>query len=243
MEEIKLDVQIRNGAGTRHAKRVRRQDFIPGVIYGVEEKTTKVQVDRRTFERIERQHRGESVLLHLNVMEGDQKKEDYSTLIKEIQANPVSDQIIHVDFQRISLTEKIEVKVPLVTKGEPVGVKQGGGSLDHLLWELDVICLPTQIPQKIVTDVSHLQINDSVLVKDLLLPEGVTTEHDPEAIVFTVAPPSKEEPEAAPAEGEEVITEPEVLKEKKEKKEEMQGKAPAEEKAPKEKAPKEKAEG
>ncbi|MCA9406557.1 MAG: hypothetical protein KC684_08465, partial [Candidatus Omnitrophica bacterium] len=101
----------------------------------------------------------------------------------------------------------------VVAKGEAVGVKTDGGSLEHTLWELDVICLPTNIPNKLEVDVSHLKIGDVIHVKDILLPEGVKTKHDPEAIVFSVVPPMKEEVETEEA----APTEPEVIKEKKEK--------------------------
>ncbi len=215
MEELKLEVQVRKEVGSRKINKVRRNNFIPAVVYGGREKSTPVQVDRKIFEKIERSHRSESVIFHLNVMEGEKKIKDYSAMIKEIQHHPVTDVTLHIDFGRISLTKEIEVKVPIVAKGEAVGVKQDGGSLDHVLWELDVICLPTKIPKSIEVDVSHLKINDSIHVKDLKLPEGVKTKHDLESIVFSVAPPMKEvviEEAAAQA----TMTEPEVIKEKKE---------------------------
>ena len=171
-------------------------------------------MDRKTFERLERQHRGENIILQLNVLEGDKKVKDYAAIIKEVQHDPVTNRVLHIDFHHISLTQEIEVKVPIVAKGEAIGVKQDGGSLDHMLWELLVTCLPTKIPQNIEVDVSHLKTHDAIHVKDLILPSEVKTKHDPEAIVLTVSPPMKEitpeemAKEAAP-------TEPEVIKEKK----------------------------
>jgi large subunit ribosomal protein L25 len=88
------------------------------------------------------------------VSEGEKKMPDYSAVVKEEQHNPVSDQVVHVDFKRISLKEKIEVKVPLVVKGEPIGVKKEGGSLEHILWELDILCLPMDIPEEL--NISYL---------------------------------------------------------------------------------------
>ncbi len=132
-------------------------------------------------------------------------------IVKEEQREPVSDDLLHIDFHRISLTEAIEVKVLIVTKGEAVGVKEGGGSLDHALWELDIFCLPTNIPEKIEIDISELNIGDAIYVKDIVLPEGVVTKHDPEAILASVVPPMKEV--EVPAEGEEE-GEPEVIGEK-----------------------------
>lgn len=215
MEEIKLDVQIRKEIGSRKIKSIRREDFVPAVVYGGGKRgPTVIKVDRRAYERIMKDHRGQSVVFHLNVLEGEKKLRDYSAIVKEEQHHPVMDTLMHLDFQRISLTEVIEVKVPIEIKGEAIGVKKDGGSLDQPLRELDVVCLPTDIPKRIEIDVSELNVGDSVHVRDLALPAGVKTNHDEEAIILSIVPPMKEEPEASPEEGE--LTEPEVTGEKKE---------------------------
>ena len=214
MEELKLDVQIRDQIGSRKVKAIHREDCVPAIVYGGKKKgPTAIKVDRRAYERIMRNHQGQSVVFHLNVMEGEKKLRDYAVIVKEEQHAPVSDKLQHIDFHRISLTEELEVKIPIVTKGEAAGVKNDGGSLDHTVWELDVVCLPTNIPEKISIDVTELGIGDAIHVKDIVLPEGVKTEHDPEAILVSVVPPMKEV--EAPAEGEEENIEPEVIKEKK----------------------------
>ncbi|MCA9407668.1 MAG: 50S ribosomal protein L25 [Candidatus Omnitrophica bacterium] len=214
MKEISLDVQLRQETGSRKIKKYRREGFVPAVVYGGKKKQpTAINVDRRSYEKIMRGHHGENVVFHLNVKEGDNSVRDYSAIVKEEQHEPVLERLMHIDFLRISLKEAIEVDVSVVAKGEPVGVKADGGSLEHNLWELDVICLPTNIPNKLEVDVSHLKIGDTIHVKDVILPEGVKTKHDPEAIVFSVVPPMKEEIETE----EESLTEPEVIKEKKEK--------------------------
>lgn len=215
MEEIKLDVQIRSEVGSSKIRKVRREDFVPAIVYGGKNKPTIVKVERRSYERIMRLHRGQTVLFHMNVLEGDKKLRDYSVILKEEQHDPVTDRILHIDFNRISLTEKIEVKVPIVAKGEPLGVKKDGGVLEHIMWELDIICLPTQIPQQLTVDVSHLELNKAIHVRELTLPEGVTTKHDPESIVLTVVPKREEVLAEAVAAEEAGKAEPEVIKEKK----------------------------
>ena len=210
MEEIKLDVQVREESGSRKVKVIRREAFVPGIVYGGKKQPTLIKVERKAFERIRRAHHGE-IIFHINVLQGEKKLSDFPAMVKESQHDPVSDQLLHVDFKRISLTEKIQVKVSIIPKGDPIGVKRDSGSLEHNMWEIDVVCLPTQIPQSIEIDVSGLEISDNIHVRDLKLPEGVTTKHDPDDIVFTVVPPMKEE--VAPVEG--APTEPEVLKEKK----------------------------
>ncbi len=212
MEEIKLDVQVRAQVGSRRIKQIRRENAVPAIVYGGETKPTSIKVDRSNYERIMRHHHGQSVIFRLNVLDGEKKLKDYSVIVKEEQHDPVSDRLLHIDFNRISLTKELEVKVPIETKGDPVGVKRDGGSLEHILWELPVICLPTKIPQKIVVEVGHLLIGDAIHVKDITLPEGVRTKQDPDTILVSVIPPMKEEA-MAPAEG--GPTEPEVMKEKK----------------------------
>ena len=211
MEEVKLEVQIRDQLGSQKVKAVRqKEDMVPGVVYGGGKGPTTIKFDCRTYEKIRRQHHGE-IVFHLNVLKGEKKLRDYSAVVKEEQHGFVSGKVVHVDFKRISLKEKIEVKVPLVAQGEAVGVKRDGGSLDHVLWELDAVCLPTDIPEEIYIDVSAMEIGDSIHVSDIVLPQGIVTNHDPEAMVFSVVPPMKEE---EPVEVDE-DAEPEVIKKEK----------------------------
>ncbi len=217
MEQIQFDVQIRKNSGSSRARQVRRSNLIPGIVYGGGGQPTSIQADRKTYDRIFRQHAGESLIYHLNVVDGAEKISDFPAIIKDVQLHPVTDEVIHIDFNRISLDKEIEIKVKVITKGEAVGVKRDGGTLEHLMWELDVICLPTNIPHHLEADVTHLGVHDSIHVKDLILPAGVRTKHDPESVVITIAGSMREEAAAAPAEGEAAAAgaEPEVLKEKK----------------------------
>ena len=125
------------------------------------------------------------------------------------------------------MTEELEVSVQVELAGEAVGVKKEGGSRDHHIWELDIICLPTNIPEKLVVDVSHLGIGDAVHVSEIKLPSGVRTEHDPEAVVVSCVPPMREE---EPGEEDE-DKEPEVIGEKKKEEEEGEDKSSDEEEA------------
>lgn len=212
MEQIQLDVQLRKKTGTKNVRQIRREDFIPAVVYGAGQGPAVIQTDRKVYERILRQHQGENVIFHLNVLEGGKKLSDYPAIVRDTQLHPVSDQILHVDFHRIDLTKEINIKVAIVTRGEAIGVKRDSGTLEHHLWELEVICLPTNIPHHIEIDISNLGIHDSIHVKDVKLPAGVRTEQDPESSIVSVAGStqeiSAEEAGAAPAEVE-------VIKEKK----------------------------
>ena len=217
MEQINFDVQIRKNAGSSRARQVRRLNLIPGIVYGGGVAPTNIQADRKAYDRIYHQHAGESLIFHLNVQDGAKKVSDFPAIIKDVQLHPVTDEVIHIDFNRISLDQEIEIKVKVLPKGEAVGVKRDGGTLEHLIWELDVICLPTNIPHHLEADVSNLGVHDSLFVKDLALPAGVRTKHDPESVVITVAGSIREEAVVPAAEGEAAAegAEPEVLKEKK----------------------------
>ena len=213
MEEIFLDTQSREELGKGKVKDLRQKGFNPAVVYADGKKATPVKVSHSELLRLVHHHRIEGVVINLKLK--DDKSKSRACLIKEIQYDPVHGDIIHVDFNEISLTKVIKVNVPVVAKGEPAGVKQEGGSLEHILWEIEIECLPTDIPKEIEVDVSQLKIGDSIHIKDLTVPLKIKVLNDPTAIVLSVAAPMKEEVAAAPIEGEET-QEPEVIKEKKE---------------------------
>jgi len=211
MEQIQLDVQLRKKTGTGEVRKVRQQNLIPAVVYGAGHDPAAIQTDRKIYERIARQHQGENVIFRLNMLDGAKKLSDFPAIVREIQLHPVHEQILHIDFHRIDLTKEINVKVAITTRGEAIGVKRDSGTLEHHLWELEVICLPTNIPHHLEVDITNLGIHDAVHVKDIKLPAGVRTEQDPESAVVSVAGSTQEiKPEdgAAPAEVE-------VIKEKK----------------------------
>ena len=217
MEQINFDVQIRKTTGSARSRQVRRLDLIPGIVYGGGSKPTTIQANRKAYDRIYRQHAGESLIYHLNLVDEGKKISDFPAIIKDVQLHPVTDEVIHIDFNRISLDKELEIKVKILPKGEAIGVKRDGGTLEHLMWELDIICLPTNIPHHLEADVTNLGVHDSIFVKDLVLPAGVRTKHEPESVVITVAGSMREESALPVAEGEAAAagSEPEVLKEKK----------------------------
>ncbi|MDD5045179.1 MAG: 50S ribosomal protein L25 [Candidatus Omnitrophica bacterium] len=215
MEEIILEAQARKDTGSRVAKHLRHEGFIPAVVYSAGKKSQAIQVERSKMLHFLHTYRAEGVVINLNVKD-ETKHKNYNVMIKEIQHDPVKEDIMHVDFNEISLTKAIKAAVPIVTKGEAPGVKQDGGSLDHILWEVEVECLPTAIPKEIVVDISSLKIGDAIAIKDIKFPEGVKVLHDPNASVLSVAAPIKVEEVVAAAEAGAGPQEPEVIKEKKE---------------------------
>ena len=214
MEELFLDAEIREEVGRGKVKALKDKGFIPAVVYAEGKPALALKLSHRQLVQLVHHHRIEGVVINLNIKD-DKKQKARPCLIKEIQHDPVHGEILHVDFNQISLTKAIKVNIPVTAKGEPIGVKQEGGSLEHILWEIEVECLPTSIPKEIEIDVTQLKMGESIHVKDIVLPPGVKVLNDPGAIVLSVAAPMKEEAPAEAVEGE-AAQEPEVIKEKKE---------------------------
>ncbi|MBU1061205.1 MAG: 50S ribosomal protein L25 [Candidatus Omnitrophica bacterium] len=231
MEFIDLNASLREGTGKQFNKKLRTEGLMPAIIYKKGEDSMSLKIYRKDLLKALHTEAGENVIIRLHI-DGLKKKKESTVIVKEIQREPVKDYILHVDFQEISLTETLKVKVPIASKGEAIGVKQDEGVLQHVLWEAEIECLPTNIPEKIEVDISNLKIGESIHVKDIQPPEGVKILEDPEGVVFGVEhAKAVEDIIAAPAEGE--VQEPEVIKEKKEKEEEVPAEGvekPAEEK-------------
>lgn len=211
MKTVELKTKKREEVGKRTAKQVRAAGEVPAIVYGAGKETIAVQMNLKEFESIIHTEAGENAVITLKI-EGGKKAREETVLIKDIQHDPVSDRIQHVDFNIISLTEKITAEVPVHEKGESAGVKEGG-VLDHVHRTVTVECLPTLIPDKIVVMIDKLNINDAIHTKELPLPEGVRCLLDPDEVIMKVLPPQKEEVPAE--EAEEGAAEPEVLTEKK----------------------------
>ena len=239
MEQIRLKAEIRTELGKIEVKKLHKAGLIPAVCYGEGEKSIHLKLQLHDMHKVLHTSRGENAVINLEISGGHIKNR--TVIIKEIQYDPIRDTIRHIDFQHISLTEVIKVKVPIHTKGESPGVKEGG-VLEHLFWELEIECLPTQIPERIDVDISKLVIGDSIPVKDLTFPPGVKVVHKPEELVIQVVAPKVEVVEEVVPEEE--VTEPEVIT--KEKKEEVPEEEPEKkpqkekEKAKEEVSPKEK---
>jgi large subunit ribosomal protein L25 len=236
MEKILLKAVLREGLGKSLCKQIREKGAIPGVVYKGGDKGINVQVDSKELWKALHTEAGENAIITMDIG-GGKKNAEKTVMIKEVQQNPVNDKFVHVDFQEISLSEKLKVKVPVAVKGEAPGVKEDGGVFNLVLWEIEVECLPTAIPEHIDVHVENMRINDTIHVKDLPKSEGVEFVEDPEHTVVSVTPPKAEEG-VAPAEAVvEGVEEPEVIKKgkKEEEGEAEEGGAAAPEKEKEEK--------
>ena len=187
MKSSGLTAERRTVTGSAASQRLRRQGIIPGVLYGHKEETIPLALKEAEIEPVLRH--GERMIDI--VLDGTTQK----ALIKEVQYDTFGDFILHVDLTRVALDEKVEISVEITTTGTAPGVAEGG-VLDVVMRELEIECLPTDMPSEIKVDVKGLNIGDSILLKDLPLPEGVTAKGEPQAVVVTVLKPEEEEEEA-----------------------------------------------
>ena len=185
-QQAKLTVQTRTQVGRNAIKKVRKDGLIPGVIYGVGQEPINLEVNGRQLSTVLAHASSENILLELEIVDGDNKRNSLA-MIQEVQHHPIQRQILHVDFHAVSATEKITAEVPIETIGEPVGVKTNGGLLEHNLRDLEVECLPADLPERIEVDVTNLDINQSIHVKDLKLPPGVEAVTDADLTVVAVS--------------------------------------------------------
>ncbi len=213
---VSLQVSQRAGIGRTALKAVRSAGRVPGILYGkAEDKTVRsrpIEIDAKKLKTLLHHSTSENVLVDVEVTDASGAKVDqHLAILSEIQHHPIKDYIIHIDLHEIAQNEILHAEVPVVSIGEPDGVKNGGGLLETMIRNVRVACLPRNLPEAITVDVSALKIGDSVHVSELILPEGVTVTNPPELPVFSVFAP-KEEVTSAP--GSEVA-QPEVIKEKK----------------------------
>jgi large subunit ribosomal protein L25 len=205
MATLELKAKVREGVGKDNVKKTRAAGLIPAVLYGEGEQPLALAVNAKEFYPVMRTKARENVILDLFIDGAD--RGECKAIIREIQYHPVRRDILHVDFQHISMTKEITINVPVMVLGEPMGVKTHGGILEHLLREVEVQCLPANIPDRVTVDVSELDIGDSLQVKHLMV-EGVKILTNPEMSVVTVVAPTVVEEvkveapaEAAAAEG------------------------------------------
>jgi large subunit ribosomal protein L25 len=213
---VSLQVSQRAGIGRTALKAVRKAGRVPGVLYGkAKDKTVRsraIEIDAKKLASLLHSSTSENVLVDVEVTDPAGKKVDqHLALLLDVQHHPIKDYIIHIDLHEIAQDEILHAEVPVTSVGEPVGVKTGGGLLETMLRTIRVACLPRNLPELITVDVSHLQIGDSVHVRELVLPEGVTLTNPPELPVFSVFAP-KEEVVETPATD---VKQPEVIMEKK----------------------------
>ena len=202
----------REDRGKNKARRLRRSGYIPAVCYGNgSQESVPLAVDPKALLQIMRSESGVNTLIDLNV-NGDITR----VLVKEFQLDPIHGELLHVDFYKLALDKVITVTVPVMLKGEPEGVKQQGGVLDFVQRNVQLKCMPTEIPEHIEVEVSTLMIGQGIRLRDLLTDVAWESVSDPDTLlVHVIAPKVEEEPEEEVEEATEALAgegEPEVIK-------------------------------
>ncbi|MGD1974677.1 MAG: 50S ribosomal protein L25/general stress protein Ctc [Desulfobacterales bacterium] len=192
MERIELQTTVRKTTGNSPARSLRRSGHIPAVLYGPKIEPVLLAVNIKDLENVLKQGNAFQMILNLVIQNG--KKRTKAAMVKELQTHPVSGNFIHIDFYEIDMKRQINVMVPVITKGQSVGV-ENGGMLNIVRREIELLCLPGDIPEAIEIDITDLEIGDSIHIEDIPLGENVEVSADFNFTVVTVLSPTVEEEE------------------------------------------------
>lgn len=230
MKSVPLTAYPRTLSRRGGSKKLREAGRIPAVIYGRQAEPQNLEVDQKSLDDLIHHSASENMLVDLAVDKDTRPKR--LALVQEVQHHALSGHVLHIDFHEISETEKVTVMVPVESVGDAVGVKTGGGVLEHVLFKLKVRCLPKDLPEAINVDVTALEIGKAIHIGDITPPAGVEILGDKHISVLSVAAPVTEAEEAAAAEAAATPGEVEMIKEKKEEGEAAAPAGKAGEKAP-----------
>ena len=210
MANIELQVERRRDVGKNVARRARAAGKVPAVVYGAKKETVPIYIENRSLTTAFREGAGDNAIYLLKMAGTDQTRH---AMIREIDRDPVSREILHVDFLRVLMDVKVRVPVSIELSGTPKGVKQEGGILDFVTREIEIECLPNDIPAHLTVDVSDVGMGETFRVSQIPVPEGIRILADADRVIAHVAHPAKEEEVvAAPVEAAPAVAEPEVIK-------------------------------
>lgn len=213
MKSVALKAHPRTLSRRKGAKAVRANGRIPAVIYGKHNPPQNIEIDAEQFDELVHAAHSEVILVDLAV-EGDSRGTRLA-LVQDVQHHPLLDTTLHIDLHEVKADELVTLEVPVEAVGTPDGVKNGGGTLEHVRFKLKVRALPGNLPEQINVDVSALKVGQTLHIGEITAPEGVEIRGDKKIPVFAVAAPVTEAEEAAaPAAGTEA-KQPEMIKEKK----------------------------
>lgn len=205
METLEIQADAREAGNKNKARRLRRAGKIPGVLYGPKTQAIALEIDKKDFSNRVAGLEGSHLV---RLKSASSALADRVALVKDVQYHPITGEVVHTDFYEVDLSARIQVHVPLHFVGKAAGVVRGG-ILQPVVREIEVECLPLDIPGFFNVDVTALDIGDSVHVEDVLMPSGVTAIYDSNFALVTVVPPTVEEaPAAAPAAAEAAPTAP-----------------------------------
>ncbi len=216
MKSLALSASPRTQTRRKGARKIRSSGRIPAIIYGRHNPPQNLEIDAKQFDELVHKAHTEIILVDLTV-EGDAKPARLA-LVQDVQHHPLSGKVLHLDLHEVKADEKVSIEVPVEAVGVPDGVKNGGGTLEHVRFRIRVRCLPKDLPEQINVDVTNLKVGETLHIGEIVAPPGVELLGDKKIPVLAVAAPVTEaaaETAAAPAAGE-AAKQPEMIKEKKE---------------------------
>jgi len=201
LEKINLKVTVRKTTGNGAARELRREGMIPAILYGPKAEPLMLSVTTKALETILKTSNIGQVLLNLLIQDGKQKSR--TAMIKELQAQPVSGSLLHVDFYEVAMDQKIKISIPVVTTGQAEGVEEGG-VLQLVRHEVEIFCFPNNIPESLEVDVTGMNIGDSKHIDEVSIDESFELVDEANFTIVTVlSPKAEEEEEVEEEEGEE----------------------------------------
>ena len=206
MSDIVLQVHQREVTTKNANRRLRTTGQVPAVVYGAGKDSVPIQVEERKVDEILRSGAGENTVFLLQLHGTEQQRH---AMIRELQTDSITGEMIHIDFQRILMDQKVRVQVPIELRGEAIGVKNEGGLVDFVTREIEIECLPAEIPEQFEIDVTPLHVGQHLEAGDLELPAGVELLDEPERVILSVSVRKVVE-EEVPEEEEEMLMEAEA---------------------------------
>jgi len=197
METLEISASVRSANGKSESRRMRREGRVPGIFYGPARTTVSIEVDAKEFgNKVANLEGSHLIRFNSNASELSGRV----ALVREVQYHPVTGALLHADLYEVDLNKRLRIQVPLHFVGKAIGVTQQSGILQPILREVDVECLPTDIPDFFEVDVSHLSIHDAVHIADIKAPDNVTIIFESNDAVVSVLPPAVEQVKAEEAE-------------------------------------------
>lgn len=190
METVQIEARMRNEQTKGSNNRMRGKSFIPAVLYGKEVENTSIVVSEKEMDKIIAKG-GENIFAKLS-LDKEGSVEEYNVILKEVQRHSVKGTLSHIDFYQVSMSEKLNTIVPISLVGESIGVAEGG-MVQQMLREIDIRCLPSDIPASVEVDISNLNIGESITVADLQTSDAFEIIEDPSTVIISIASPQAEE--------------------------------------------------
>ena len=189
--QINVKAMVRDQTGKGANRKLRRKGLTPAILYGHRKKALPLYFNTNEFLKQTHRELHENIIFNLEIEGGSKQNEKVKAIIKELQFEPISDKMVHVDFYEMTTGKPVSMEVPIEAVGVARGVKVGGGILEHVMREVLIECLPRLIPESIKVDVTNLDTGGAIHIRDLEVPEGITVLDDPEKVVFTIVHAAK----------------------------------------------------